>query len=96
MTPTEMFRRLMESESETDEADRIASAYQPAIPLGRAALCLDCEVIYEATGRRSCPSCGSSAAWSIGHALNRDEARRELHRDEARQEEPAAANGNVN
>ena len=75
MSPTEMFKRLIESESDTEAADRIASAYHPAIPLGRAALCLDCEVIYESTSRRSCPSCGSSAAWSIGHALNRDESR---------------------
>jgi hypothetical protein len=67
-----MWRRWIESDDETETAERLAHAYQPAIPLGHASLCLDCEVVYEGTGRKTCPSCGSAAAWPIRNALNRD------------------------
>ena len=40
--------------------------------LQRAALCIDCEHISEATGCR-CPRCGSASLLSLARVLNRKE-----------------------
>jgi len=73
MSPGKILRRWIEWDDDAT-AERVAHAYQATIPLTRASLCLDCEVVYEGTGRRTCPSCGSSASWPIGSALNREPA----------------------
>ena len=41
-----------------------------AIPLSRAALCLDCETIYPLSSP-SCPLCGSTAAATLARWLER-------------------------
>lgn len=49
------------------------SGPRAAIALGRAWLCLDCEVVYE-MGQGPCPACGSHAAWALGRLLERPAA----------------------
>ncbi|HVS02582.1 MAG TPA: hypothetical protein VMT16_07415 [Thermoanaerobaculia bacterium] len=70
MSPTEIFRLLLEPDAAADPLVRI----RPTIPMERALLCIDCESIFEAEGHQTCPSCGSASAWSIGRALNRQTA----------------------
>ncbi len=49
-----------------------------SIPLSRARLCIDCEVVWPANGRTTCPSCGSSAYWSMGGKLLTGETEEKL------------------
>lgn len=46
-----------------------------AIPLGRAALCLDCLVLYPIE-RQACPTCGSEGGVLVSRFLDRAEAAR--------------------
>lgn len=75
MTASQMFRKLVDPAA--DEAARVDAIFQklrPFIPADRALLCLDCESIFEAAGDQRCPACGSSEAWAIGRALNRQQS----------------------
>ena len=41
------------------------------IPLLRARLCLDEEVVYDGAAGEACPGCGSRKTWSLAKWLNR-------------------------
>lgn len=71
MTATNMFKRLIDPADPSDVKEFYLHL-RPTIPMDRALLCLDCEAIFEAEGHQTCPACGSSAAWAIGRALNRE------------------------
>ncbi len=59
---------------------KIAEGGEERLRLGRALLCLDCEVIYQAAGAPRCPACGSEASWALEsfllHVPGRARARR--------------------
>ena len=40
------------------------------LPLERAALCVECEAVFDLTGLTTCPACGSEHFLSIGRLLN--------------------------
>lgn len=42
------------------------------IPLARAMLCLDCDVLYDANAGRRCPACHSPYVMPIATWLNRE------------------------
>ena len=41
------------------------------IPISRAVVCADCEVIYDRSAWSQCPSCASAEALPVSLALNR-------------------------
>ena len=71
MTATQMFRKLIDP-ADPAQAGSLLENFRPTIPMDRAMLCLDCEVIFEAEGTQKCPACGSGMAWAISRALNRE------------------------
>ena len=75
MFSTQMFKKFIDP-SDPAAVDKFFVHFRPTIPMDRALLCLDCEGIFEATGKQVCPSCGSSAAWAMGRALNRSPGER--------------------
>lgn len=48
--------------------------HSPAMPLARAALCLDCETVF-ALDAGACPSCGGTAIFLLAKWVNRAEGK---------------------
>jgi rRNA maturation endonuclease Nob1 len=78
MTPTQMLKKLVDP-ADPAQVDEFYQHFRPTIKMDRALLCLDCESIFEAEGTQKCPACGSTIAWAIGRALNRQHAAAEEH-----------------